>query len=413
LIMLSLLLSHISKSQWAMVDSGGMPKSFASDGKYIYVGFRGSPDKPKIFRSSDGGTSWENASSGVPAESYVRALRVSGNRIVAAAYPGVLISSDCGDSWMQTAFDGSLYGQVCDLLFVDSLIFAGSASSNEWHNPLIEQSGLFVSADSGRSWARSDSGMRDNSGLYPSVYAFARIGATLFAETDRGVFSSSNRGKTWDCDTIGSSSGVASFAVIDSTLFLSFGEVYLSSDMGATWRYCPAPFSPEYLAASGKNLLAGTGTHGVYLSTDMGESWKQVNEGLDSSSFLWHICSLAVIGDYVFAGTVYGLYRRPLSEITSVENGNIAFPKTCELNQNYPNPFNPGTAIRYQLSAFSQVSLRVYDVLGREVATLVNEKQNPGSHVVRFDGSRLASGVYFYRLSAPGINQTKKMLLTK
>ena len=83
------------------------------------------------------------------------------------------------------------------------------------------------------------------------------------------------------------------------------------------------------------------------------------------------------------------------------------------LMENYPNPFNPTTVISYQLSVNGHVTLKVYDVLGREVKTLVNESQNVGIHSATFDASRLASGVYFYRLTAPGINQVKKMLLTK
>lgn len=83
------------------------------------------------------------------------------------------------------------------------------------------------------------------------------------------------------------------------------------------------------------------------------------------------------------------------------------------LEWNYPNPFNPTTVIRYSLLKPGQVILRVYDVLGREVATLVNEHQGAGVHSATFDGSRLASGVYFYRLTAPGVNLVKKMLLTK
>jgi enterochelin esterase family protein len=77
-------------------------------------------------------------------------------------------------------------------------------------------------------------------------------------------------------------------------------------------------------------------------------------------------------------------------------------PAEFELCQNYPNPFNPTTAISYKLSAVSNVTLKVYDVLGREVATLVSEKQSPGTYAVQFDGSKLASGVYFYRLVALG-----------
>jgi sugar lactone lactonase YvrE len=84
-----------------------------------------------------------------------------------------------------------------------------------------------------------------------------------------------------------------------------------------------------------------------------------------------------------------------------------------KLLQNYPNPFNPATVISYQLAVSSQITLRVYDVLGREVATLVNERQAAGSYTASFDASRFSSGVYFYRLEAGSFVQTKKMLLVK
>jgi hypothetical protein len=90
-----------------------------------------------------------------------------------------------------------------------------------------------------------------------------------------------------------------------------------------------------------------------------------------------------------------------------------SLPKTYALEQSYPNPFNPTTSIAYQIPVQSKVSLKVYDVLGREVATLVNGEQSAGSKVVQFNGSNLASGVYYYRLSAGAFSDMKKMLLIK
>lgn len=98
-----------------------------------------------------------------------------------------------------------------------------------------------------------------------------------------------------------------------------------------------------------------------------------------------------------------------------------ALPQNFVLYQNFPNPFNPTTEISYQVSVNSHVTLKVYDVLGREMATLVNEKQDAGTHVVEFDGSRFASGVYFYRLSvestsgghAGTFTDVKKLVLVK
>jgi len=88
-------------------------------------------------------------------------------------------------------------------------------------------------------------------------------------------------------------------------------------------------------------------------------------------------------------------------------------PATNGLIENYPNPFNPTTVIRYQLSRDSRVTLKVYDILGREVATLVNDNQTAGVHEATFDATRHSSGVYFYRLSLPGHSYVKKMLLVK
>jgi hypothetical protein len=88
------------------------------------------------------------------------------------------------------------------------------------------------------------------------------------------------------------------------------------------------------------------------------------------------------------------------------------------LSQNYPNPFNPSTLIQYSLPEtveenIQSVQLVVYDILGREVATLVNQKQKPGNYKVEFDGRKLTSGVYFYQLTAGTFTNTKKLILMK
>ncbi len=83
------------------------------------------------------------------------------------------------------------------------------------------------------------------------------------------------------------------------------------------------------------------------------------------------------------------------------------------LDQNYPNPFNPTTQIRYSIPKTALVSIKVYDILGKEVATLVNEAKSPGDYKVEFNGNSLASGIYFYRLQAGDFVQTKKMILLR
>ncbi len=95
------------------------------------------------------------------------------------------------------------------------------------------------------------------------------------------------------------------------------------------------------------------------------------------------------------------------------ENGADAIPVKFELQQNYPNPFNPSTNIVYALPRAMHVRLAIYDVLGRQVATLVDARQPAGSHSVRFDSKGLGSGLYFYRLETENFTKARKMLLNK
>jgi len=88
-------------------------------------------------------------------------------------------------------------------------------------------------------------------------------------------------------------------------------------------------------------------------------------------------------------------------------------PGSFSLGQNYPNPFNPSTNFDFRISKFEMVTVKVFDLLGREIATLVNERRQPGSYAVRFDGSALASGVYIYRLSTPSFSASRTMVLLK
>jgi hypothetical protein len=91
----------------------------------------------------------------------------------------------------------------------------------------------------------------------------------------------------------------------------------------------------------------------------------------------------------------------------------VAVSSKFSLQQNFPNPFNSVTVISYQLAVNSFATVRVYDLLGREVATLMNEEKSAGSYTVQWDATHIASGVYFYRLQAGAFSDTKKLLLLR
>ncbi|MBK7157093.1 MAG: T9SS type A sorting domain-containing protein [Ignavibacteria bacterium] len=96
-----------------------------------------------------------------------------------------------------------------------------------------------------------------------------------------------------------------------------------------------------------------------------------------------------------------------------MNNTNIEIPGNYKLYQNYPNPFNPSTKIKYDIKIDGLVTLKVYNILGSEVASLVSEVKQAGRYEVEFNGSNLGSGVYYYRLQAGDFSETKRMLLLK
>lgn len=150
----------------------------------------------------------------------------------------------------------------------------------------------------------------------------------------------------------------------------------------------------------------------LFFSSDTGKTWQEV-----------FVDTIELKGrDIVFPDQYHGwilgdsgrVYKTNTGGIlTNTENNYTYLPDKFSLTQNYPNPFNPSTKISWQLSVSSLVRIKVYDVLGREVATLVNEEKPAGKYEVNFDASKLSSGVYFYRLQAGDFIRTKKMIVLK
>jgi hypothetical protein len=116
---------------------------------------------------------------------------------------------------------------------------------------------------------------------------------------------------------------------------------------------------------------------------------------------------------YLYAAVAqFGIYKTN-TIVTSLEESISFDSQSFALYQNYPNPFNPVTSIQYSLSSLQFVTIKVFDLLGNEIATLVNEEKSAGEYDIEFNGSGLTSGFYFYQLRADGFIQTRKMILLK
>jgi len=184
---------------------------------------------------------------------------------------------------------------------------------------------------------------------------------------------------------------------------------------GSTWTSATPSAPPLFFTVDKNGVLWGRGslssgsTKGVSFSTDNGSNWTYV--GLNSAG----VNFLNSIGDTTYAVTfIDGIYAFTTSTTpTSVSEAPLRIPATFELLQNYPNPFNPSTTIEFDLPSAAHVRLRVFDLLGREVASLVNEELSAGRHQAQWNASKMSSGVYFYQMEAGPFVAVRKLVLLK
>lgn len=159
-------------------------------------------------------------------------------------------------------------------------------------------------------------------------------------------------------------------------------------------------------------------TSGVYKTTNAGVSWTAFNGGSMLANYVVRALTFRTTtsDSTLFAGVAGTAgqggheYSFPL---VGINDPNTGIPKEFNLSQNYPNPFNPTTVISYALPKASFVTLKIYDISGREISTLVNEERSAGYFDVTFNAGALSSGVYFYKLTAGEFTQAKKLSLVK
>jgi photosystem II stability/assembly factor-like uncharacterized protein len=179
----------------------------------------------------------------------------------------------------------------------------------------------------------------------------------------------------------------------------------------ALWALDVSPTNPNVIYSAVFSQIGAS----VYRTTNAGAVWDTLNAGYPPGGASWNLkVSLDDPGTVWLAltiGTSSGIYS--WVPMLDVPWGNPEAPMGFSLEQNYPNPFNPTTSIEFRVASLAPVSLRVFDVLGGEVRTLVNETMKPGTHGITFDATGLSSGVYFYRLHAGSFVETKKMILTR
>ncbi|MBT8378514.1 MAG: T9SS type A sorting domain-containing protein [Ignavibacteria bacterium] len=398
-------------------------------------------DMGGVRRSTDDGTTWENLNDVFVARTIIDAP--DGN-LYASIWPfpspeGLYRSTDNGDNWgspLVTVPTGdNIFSITMNTTTNPNTIFAGT------------RNGPLRSTDNGVNWAPAINGIPPNSWVRDIEVDSSGI---VVAATTNGMFSSTNNGDLWEQAT-----GIAAGDTIVKIIFdyplvtEKLGDetrVLAGSDDGNLYE---ASEETEYLAASllaifdegefsgiwkyglmaqneerfGVSTFPKNGQEsGYYTSTDNGVTWQPNNKGLSASPTISAGTGMVAEREQAteileFVGMFQNMnggariFKR--ETVVSVEKENDLTPVSYELGQNYPNPFNPSTTINFSIPEASFVSLKVYNSLGQEVATLVFKELNAGNYKYDWNAKNFTSGIYFYTLKSEGFVQTKKMILLK
>ncbi len=309
-------------------------------------------------------------------------------------------TTDGGTTW--TSENSTTANNLYAVQFVDAntgWIACGGGSSTK----------ILKTTDGGSSWGTSLSGSND---LFALSFVNANTGwasgygGTVLATTDGGSNWSSQSPGGCDIQSVSFVNSTTGWAVDDC------GYIFATTNGGSNWTTQvsggPGLYS-VYFINSTTGWAVGTSGN-IFGTTNGGGSWtSQVNNAgtdIHAVQFVDANTGWAVAGSTILHTTSGG--------VTSVGTSRFGEqPQSFKLMQNYPNPFNPTTTIRFSLPTSSYVTLKVYNILGQEIATLVNGERTPGEYTIEWQSSAFPSGVYFYRLSAGNFSSVKKMVLMK
>ncbi|MEX2632978.1 MAG: T9SS type A sorting domain-containing protein [Balneolales bacterium] len=365
-----------------------------------------------IYKSSDAGDNWEKLDTGD--ESVFYTVRKNGGDLYATSFKGLHKSSDGGATWAVVA--GTEEWLVSDIIFTDSnwIMAGGDGFSRVW-----------VSTDEGATWEAK------YEGIGAVFQTFIKSGDLISIGSNTSLIATSpDLGETWN---FASGNGGAGIAALGDTLYSTYVQstkIFKSVDAGVTWTEAtglaglPSLFSFSRMFSKNNEEIYVIGTATVFEDGALVSkiSMHKTSDGihfeeaytLDGLPAGFSELRPVFADDDFYMGINGATVFKYSSEPVGIANEEVEVKaEKFELAQNYPNPFNPSTNISFSLPAAGNVMLKVYNLLGQEVATLVNERMSAGTHMIAFNAGGLSSGTYIYRLQSGGNIQTRMMMLIK
>ena len=364
-----------------------------------------------IFVTTNGGINWQSSNTGLPETFVVEDMEVTNSGVcyVSLLNEGVYFSLDTGNTW---------YPRKIGLPSNTTII--SLSSRGNYLLGATQSNGIYLSSNFGESWFSVSGGLPST--LSNPIVKYHSSGIAYIA-SERTIYKSNDFGVNW----------VPNYTVpqgvkILSLAFDSYSTLYAGCDDGRVYksRYTVLPVELSSFIALKNNsnieLLWSTETelnnHGFEIERSPDKTtWATIGfkEGKGTTT---------EPNQYFYSDDISELALRKLFyRLKQIDfNGSFEYsdvveveidPSKFSLEQNFPNPFNPSTKISWQSPVSSWQTLKVYDVLGKEVATLVNEYRNAGSYDIDFDATQFTSGIYFYQLKAGEFVETKKMLIIK
>jgi len=377
-------------------------------------------DGPTVRRTTDGGVTWANATgTGITGDVY--AIYASDENVafctttpLFGTTPSFIYrTSNGGSSWIQvyaTAVNG----------FINAIQMISPTEGYAVGDPVATKWTVLKTIDGGNTWARMATEPTQVGAEAGWNNSFQILGTHMWFGTNATrVYHSSNLGLTWSSGTTTGTADIYALHFNSATTGLAGGTAIVrTTNGGANYTSATSPGASgniSGISGAGTDWWAVRSSAIIYRTIDAGATW--TSPYTQTGAIFQHIDLEVVDGcPQGWAVGEGGVIAR-MTAVVGISNYNSEVPTSYNLHQNYPNPFNPSTNIIFSLPKSGLVTLKIYNIVGREVISLVNEFKIAGNYVAGFNASsvsdRLSSGTYFYRIESNDFTATKKMLLIK